>query len=140
MTCAGHEGAMLALWFRLGPSVAVKGALNAAASDDFSDYNVLPTLWQQFLFQHDNVSMWVWCGGTALAHTEPSASVVDLSNALVCWMGANPWSQVPKSCGKTPRRLLQLHINTPSFEMRCCRLTYTVSAMMEYPYTCSHVL
>lgn len=38
--------------------------------------------------------------------SQVSASVADLTNALVCWMGANPFNQqVLKSCGKTPRRV-----------------------------------
>ena len=56
------------------------------ASNNISDNDVLPTLWQQFLFRHDNASVQkarslkkkkntvcqVWCGGSVLAHTEPS--------------------------------------------------------------------
>lgn len=42
-------------------------------------------------------------GLTAIV-SQASASVTELTNALVCWMLRNPCNQqVPESCGKIPR-------------------------------------
>lgn len=63
-------------------------------------------------------------GLTAMANvSQASASVADLTNALLCCMGANPCNQqVPESCGKTPRSVgdvIAAKIMCLDFGMRC---------------------